>query len=153
MEKTKMYLTLLLSCGLSASYAQEGIVVAGGDTGASNGTLSFSVGQTFYIPQNNILQVGIQQPYEIFILGIGSQPISAIKIYPNPTSDYVIMEMDILKNKLRYEFWDMLGRRIDNQSISESKTQMEVKNLPSGTYFLHIIQENQVIQTFKVVKK
>lgn len=69
----------------------------------------------------------------------------AIDIYPNPCTDYVMIENQEGKQAALY---NALGQMVMNQSIENSNEKMEMSHLKSGIYFLQI--DNQ---TVKIIKK
>src|SRR5665647_306998 len=99
-KKLKFIAVLMLSLGLTHIYAQEVISTIGGDILGSGGSVSYSVGQTFYTYcaglDGSIIQ-GVQQPYEIFIIS-GVSEIAEINLfmstYPNPTNDFILLFVD-----------------------------------------------------------
>lgn len=70
------------------------------------------------------------------------------KIYPNPTSDYLIVSKNRLNKKLNYIIFDMNGKPILS-GVTENKEKINLNTLSSGVYFLSINNQN----TFKFLKK
>ena len=60
-----------------------------------------------------------------------------IKIYPNPTSDYVLM--DNVKNATDFEIYDTQGKLVKKDKYQNAK--IYLKNLAKGVYFIHIPSE------------
>ena len=69
----------------------------------------------------------------------------AIQVYPNPCTDYVMIENQEGKQATLY---NALGQIVMMQSIENNIEKMEVSHLKSGVYFLQI--DNQ---TVKIVKR
>ena len=46
----------------------------------------------------------------------------------------------------------MLGKVIENKKITSSIETIEMDNLPDATYFLTVIDNEQSIKTFKIIK-
>ncbi len=68
MKHTKLILTLIfvMGVGIIASYAQQGVVSAGGVATGSGGTMSFSTGQTdfmYFSSESGSIQFGLQQAF------------------------------------------------------------------------------------------
>ncbi len=61
---------------------------------------------------------------------------SKINIYPNPTSDYITINTNNLKEVLVYN-------HIGNLVISSSSNNVDLTRLPSGVYTLRVILENE----------
>ena len=68
----------------------------------------------------------------------------AIQVYPNPCTDYVMIENQEGKQVTLY---NALGQIVMMQSIENSNEKMEVSHLKSGVYFLQI--ENQTVKIIK----
>lgn len=145
---------------MTNSYAQESIVVSGGNATGTGGSSSYSIGQVVYasLPGSNayVLQ-GIQQPYEIITLG--NDEFSGINLlmtaYPNPTVD--VLNLVIVNDKLddlAYNLFDINGKIISgNSKITNSETSVSMQGLNQGIYFLGITNNNKTIKTFKIIKK
>ncbi|MFT4525239.1 MAG: hypothetical protein ACI85F_001392 [Bacteroidia bacterium] len=77
-----------------------------------------------------------------------------IRIYPNPSSDFLIVDLRFAKNEeLKYEVQDAFGRTVISSKIrASSKFQIETGNLPSGVYLLNLVsgEEFKTIQ-FEVI--
>jgi hypothetical protein len=156
-NKRKATLTLLLGLGLSPVFAQESANASGGDATGSGGTVAYSIGQTVYTYDsgtNGNTNQGVQQPYEIYSVGI-EEDVATISLttYPNPTSDYLVLEFtDYSDAKMEYQLIDLYGKTIINNSISSSKTQIDLNSYSKGTYLIKVIKELKEIKTFKIIK-
>ena len=156
-NKRKVTLPFLLGLGLSPVFAQESANVSGGDASGSGGTVAYSIGQTLYTYEsgtNGNASQGIQQPYEIYSVGI-DEDLSTISLitYPNPTSDYLVLEFtDCSDEKMEYQLIDLNGKTIIKNSVTSSKTQIDLNNYSKGTYLIKVIKELKEIKTFKIIK-
>lgn len=71
-----------------------------------------------------------------------------INMYPNPATDYIIV--DNLKPNSSLELLDSSGKLVKTiSSIKFDRTELNIKNLPSGIYYLKV--DGQPIQ--KIIKK
>ncbi len=62
-----------------------------------------------------------------------------VSIYPNPAKDFVQINIeDAITNELSLQVYDMLGKLIESQTITEQTTQLNIKNLEKGVYILKI---------------
>lgn len=151
-------LLLFMGFGSVQLQAQQAVVPAGGNASGSSGSVSYTVGQVFYQTKEGpsaYATEGVQQPFEIFNLtsveDIEHSP--GISIFPNPTSDYLIIELDESVNRsMNYAVFDVSGKQVDNQLLSGIRTAIPTADLSSGTYFIAIFREGEKINTFKVVK-
>ena len=70
-KKVKLSAVLLLGLGLTGLKAQEAIPATGGMASGSGGSVSYSLGQLVYTTNtgtNGSVALGIQQPFEIFVV-------------------------------------------------------------------------------------
>lgn len=67
--------------------------------------------------------------------GIGTEELTAkaIKCYPNPTSDYLVIENTAGKSA---ELYDLRGRKVLEERIGSEKHRMDISKLESGSYLL-----------------
>ena len=157
--KKKHLLNLLIAFGLgiSSGHAQESSNASGGDASGSGGTVAYSIGQTVYTYEsgtNGNTNQGVQQPYEIYSVGI-DEDISTISLntYPNPTSDYLTLELlDYSNEKMEYQLVDLEGKLILSKSINNVRTQIDLRAYSKGIYLINVIKELKEIKTFKIIK-
>jgi hypothetical protein len=138
--------------------AQQATTASGGDASGSGGTAAFSVGQVVYTANTNAsgtVSQGVQQAYEIFTLSIKETELNiSLKAFPNPTLDNLTLQISDYKNeKLSYQLYDIQGRLLNNGQIVAQQTNIEMTSLPTAIYFINVVnQENQKVQSFKIVK-
>ncbi len=87
--------------------------------------------------------------------GINANQLTIVNVYPNPTSDILILEtnqLDVLSG-YQYKIVDLQGKVIYNKAISSHKTVISINTLGSkGIYLLHIVDVNGVsIENKKIV--
>ena len=153
-------LILLLVFGFTELSAQESVLATGGDAVGSGGSVSYSVGQVVYTtkPGNDgKISEGVQQPYEIFLI-TGIEDAFGIKLecsaYPNPITDFLTLQIGgSLPLQISFSLFDMEGRLIKNKIISDNNTKIQMSDLVSATYFLHVSTNDRKIKAFKIVKK
>ena len=147
----------LLGLGLTTQ-AQQVSNATGGDATGSGGTVAYSVGQVVYTTNTSIsgnVSQGVQQPFEIFSIGINETGLNiSLLVFPNPTADNLTLQVsDYNSEKLSYEVFDMQGKLLNNGQIETQETQINTGNLPSATYFIHVLnKENKKVQSFKIIK-
>ncbi len=153
----KIILFLLFSC-LPKLMAQEATVVSGGTAFASNGSTSYSIGQVAYSNSsgsNGSVNQGIQQPFEIFILGTDDFPEISLNmsVFPNPTTSSVNLSIQNYNvEAMTYQLFDINGRSIQSQKITQTETQIALDNLASAVYLLQISDSSKLLKTFKIIK-
>lgn len=157
--KTASPLGLLLFLLSSISlYSQQTIASSGGNAYGSGGNVSYTIGQSDFIYQigsNGSINQGVQQPYEFFTVGMDEHPNIglACKVFPNPTVNYVtLLVEDINLEKLEIKLFDMSGKLLYQQSITDKETHINMDYLTTANYLLHVIQDQKQIKTFKIIK-
>jgi hypothetical protein len=149
---------LLIFLGLSVIKAQNTIPASGGNISGSDGSVSYSVGQTVYTiisGNNGTAAQGVQQPYEISVVnGLEESGINLnISVYPNPTVDFLqlTIENENLK-EFSYQLYNMDGKLLENKMITSNVTNITISNFLSATYFLKVIEGKLVVKAFKIIK-
>lgn len=158
-KKTKLTTSLLLSIGLTGTYAQQATDAAGGNASGSGGSVSYSVGQVVYTTHtgtNGSVAQGVQQAYEISIAtGINDTEDTGIHLsaYPNPAKDILNLKVDhYTEGKFLYQLFDISGKLLEAKHIEAKEISITMSNWPQATYFLKITQNHEVIKTFKILK-
>ena len=149
---------ILLSIG--SLQGQEAIVATGGAATGPTGSVSYSVGQVAYqtyTGTGGTVHQGVQQPWEIStpVAIENTEDISLLmNVYPNPTSGAFKLIVGTLENRnLRYRLFDMNGLLVQDQKIDSEETEIFLQDLSSSMYFLKIMNNNQEIKVFKIVKQ
>lgn len=153
---------ILLMCSLlSKISAQENVMSSGRSFTGNGGSISYSIGQSFYTTQsgsNGFIIQGVQQPYEISVVsGIEKNGLNLIcKAYPNPTTNFLYLSIDADEaskmQSLSYILYDISGKIIMSDKINDFETMLPVSNLKPAIYLLKVIQENREVKTFKIIK-
>ncbi|PKP27036.1 MAG: hypothetical protein CVU03_00360 [Bacteroidetes bacterium HGW-Bacteroidetes-2] len=160
MKKSKhivLAFVVFISC-LYEINAQSNPVSSGGDATGAGGTLSYSIGQVVYTTatgSGGISNQGVQIPYEITTLGVENFPEISLQmvVYPNPTSSKAILKIENYAfQQLTYSLFDVHGKLIFNQKITNSDTPITMEHLASGTYLLKVTSQNKTLKTFKILK-
>ncbi len=155
----KIFIIIAFFVASNFTQAQESVNSIGGVDAGTGGTVSFSVGQMVYTTdskEGGAVVQGIQRPYRITTTDIKKLDNTlSFKAYPNPSSDYLFLEMNAYRNeKLNYQLYDMQGKLIMTNPIEIPKTQINMRNLAVGSYVIHIYDsKNQAIQTIQIIKE
>lgn len=75
-----------------------------------------------------------------------------INIYPNPTTNYLSVELDKKNTDFDIEILDLNGRAITSESVKTNQKIVDVSNFDKGVYFIRI-QTEDFIKTTKIIKK
>lgn len=156
----KKYIALF-SITLLSRYlpAQQTISPTGGETTGSGGTVSFTIGQIDYTYQTgsngNLLQ-GVQQPYELFTVGITEDARSfSIRVFPNPTAHSITILSDThFEEHLALMLYDVQGKLIYREPHHSQQSVIDMCLYASGQYLLDILhpQKQQPLQTVQIIK-
>lgn len=156
--QTYSLIVISLFC-FSGIQAQQTTLSSGGVATGNGGSMSFSVGQivyTTYTGSTGNMAQGVQQPFEIMgVLGVDG--LSEINLnlvaYPNPTSDFLKIDMNDSDFKdVTYQLYDINGRLLSNKKLSNSKTEINMKQLSSAIYYLKIMKNQKPVKILKIIK-
>jgi Secretion system C-terminal sorting domain len=135
----------------------DGIANNAGIGGAESYTITNSVaGTTYYIcvgnaSQNNDLPEG---PFQIQVSGaVLANEIfdtTKLKVYPNPVSN--ILNIENGEQMTKISVYNLLGQELISKKMNDFRSEIEVSNLSSGTYFVKINAEKGE-QVIKIIKK
>jgi len=155
---------LLIFNNISAQVLTPSVISSGGNE-VKNGniSLSFTIGEliTPSFTNGNILTQGFEQPI------INSEKIEnsdinnnlKIKIYPNPTIDFVnlIITSNEKLNKIDIKIYDLLGKSYNSQILIENyenfaKVKINFADFSKGQYIVNVTINNKSNNTIKVSK-
>ena len=162
-KKLKLSAVLLLGLVMIGLQAQETIPASGGKASGSGGTASYSFGQvvyTTYTGTNGSVAQGVQQPFEISVVTgiLEAKGISlTVSAYPNPTKDFLLLEVDAASTSLSieslsYQLYDIQGRVLENKRMTANPTSIPMSQVLPATYFVKVTQGNKELKTFKIIK-
>jgi len=157
MKQNICILIIALSIFSSKSgIAQEVIASTGIYIETSSLTMDYTVGEIFvstFSNSTNKLQQGFHQPSLSLTTSYQNPSFDyMISAYPNPTTDYLTVECSSL-NKAYYLLFDIQGKLIEQNNITNHQTKIDVQELISSTYILKILDSKNHIKTFKIVKQ
>ena len=161
MKKPYLFLILIMCIGFNKIQAQQANLVSGGNATGSGGSISYSIGQIDYITTTGTtgsVSQGLQQPFEISTLS--GQEFTQINlqmiVYPNPAVSIVNLKIDASETfnieSMSYQLFDISGKEIFNQKITDSETQISLENLSSAIYFLKVSESDKTIKSFRIIK-
>ena len=154
------YLFLLGSGFIIAqsAIAQSSVNAAGGDATGTGGSAAYSIGQVVYTTNSNSsgsVAQGVQHAYEIFPVGLNESALAfSLLAFPNPTQELLNLEVsDPFSEKLCYRLYDEFGQVVKAGEINACQTQINTASLPVSTYFLHVVNHDNVnVRSFKIIK-
>lgn len=75
-----------------------------------------------------------------------------IRVYPNPTSDFLYIEGDFDRGSQVF-IYDMMGRVVEIAELTSNNTELNISHLPEGYYVVKIGTESGKSHGIKVCKK
>ena len=155
-----LFITLFFSVLATAMFTQSAIVPVGGTASGSGGSATYTVGQIAVQRASNgsyFIIEGVQQPYEIQVVGINEYPGIALQaiVYPNPTQHFVqlrITNYEIPAEGLTAQLFDANGKFLHEYRITDMETKMDLEIYPTATYQLRVMNGSTLLKTFKVIK-
>lgn len=153
----KSTIVILFAITASVANCQESTLTTGESASNSNGSISFSVGQTNYENSSNSIgsySQGVQQPYEYYVLDITAHDVSlSVTLYPNPASNYVVIEFgDNQMLNCTFQLTDMTGRILQKGNLESPKTLVNLESLLPSTYFIEVKTTNNQTKTYQITK-
>ena len=149
----------ILGCLFLASYGlgQTSVNTTGGTVSNNSGSVSYSIGQVIYQSISNTsgsVTQGVQQAYIVSTLNSDEKTFNfSLYAYPNPTTDHLILRVgNFNQEKLLYKVIDVAGKLISEGMITQTETNLDMKTLPSASYFVEVSYEYQKVQKFKIIK-
>lgn len=78
-----------------------------------------------------------------------------INIFPNPTENFLQIEVPDFTSSGQYRIllYDISGKMILQEAISEKTNVINVENLVSGFYIVHLENKSEIILNRKLIKK
>ncbi len=155
---TIISLSLLPFIGLAQSISPE--VIASAGEHYDNGTvqLSWTLGEVMidtYDNGTNILTQGFHQT-ELTVTSI-EETLADIRLnlYPNPTSEYLNIELGNNEEDINLQVYDMSGKLIHKDVINayDTKYVLPMQSVASGQYLVQMQSENGKLNTTHQVVK
>ncbi len=154
------FVLLSFIASLSFSLAQEVIPTSGGNAEGSGGSVSYSVGQVYYMTHEGStgsVSEGVQQPYEISaITGIieAAGIDLVLSAFPNPVTDFLILRIDQYNpQNLSYQLFDINGRLIQIGYVIGNETIIDMTGIIPAVYLLKVLDNKKEIKTFRILKQ
>ncbi|MDD3875653.1 MAG: T9SS type A sorting domain-containing protein [Bacteroidales bacterium] len=148
---------MFLGTALFSQTIQNSVISNAGTTATAGGvridyTLGETVVETFSAGGNTLTQ-GFHQT-NLTITAIENVELFAeISIYPNPSKDFVNIDIPADYDLLDITLYDVLGSLINKQTEVSGSVTLDVTNISVGTYYLQVINPiNRELKTFKLVK-
>ena len=151
-------LILVAECSHAQSITPMVVASAGNFFSASNGSISFTVGEpvtTTVTSFSNILTQGFQQPsYTTTAIDETETPVYNLTVYPNPTEGLIFIRDNGNNFSTNTEIYvvDVLGRKLISQNFTNSELTLDLNKFSAGNYFIVIQTGDRKIFTHKITK-
>ena len=90
--------------------------------------------------------------FDSVFVGIKETNESILSVFPNPTSDYIRIEMSENAAQNKITIMNLSGQELITRQITETKTQLDISALPSGVYFVRLTGE-RMVKVGKIIKQ
>ena len=77
--------------------------------------------------------------------------ISNVKVYPNPTTGKVHIQMDDDGRNLDYKVLNVYGQCLETGSLHSRELSLD--KFADGVYFIQLSADNQILTTEKIIKR
>ena len=103
----------------------------------------FNCTNEFYLNVDNIT---LHRTFDV----VAENDMSMCSVYPNPTSERLVVTSEVTVNG--YELYNVAGETILSNSVDGKSFEVNVSELPAGTYIIKMSSEG-LVQTKRFVKK
>lgn len=82
-----------------------------------------------------------------------STSLPEIKIYPNPTTDYLLVNQGEIEN-ITYELYNINGKLARSMKVEHANSGIywQLDDLPSGQYILAILKDSKILSSTVIIK-
>jgi len=138
-------------------FGQEVISSAGDFHSTGTHSVSWTLGEPVidtWSASGTVLTQGFQQPILVSVSIYENPDLNyAINAFPNPTSDFLNLEVSSGNlNSMWYYLFDVTGKLLDSRQIVSEHTEIVFSHLPAASYFVKILENNNELKTFKIIK-
>lgn len=146
-------LTLLILINNAHTEAQITNNASGNDIYNNYGSVSYSIGESFYIQKGSKLSSseGIQNNN-----ANNTNPIKStikVSLYPNPTRQFINIKIqNDYSNNLSYKIYNNVGNVLLHGIIQNTNAQISLTQLPASIYLLKVYLEQVEVASIKIIK-
>jgi len=159
MNICKELFVLLFYITITNCYSQTGTAATSGIAESENGSYTFTIGESYMLValgENQETESGVQHGYEITThsKNYNSAILVDAKLYPNPTTDYLYLDIKGSDLKgLSYRVLDLTGRMLLDAPIYSENSEINFTTFEDAVYLFQVVKENQTLTGFKVIKR
>lgn len=155
MNLRKIFILVFCSCSVLAFGQYQDVISAAGNSFiTSTGSIIYTIGES--IPALSGDNVLIAHGFEQSLKPVGFHDRiysdNAIKVYPNPAGDFVILKVEKLQD-LEYRLFDLNGRLLLLGKIVNTESELDLSRLTPSLYILKLYRGKDVTAIYKIIKK
>ncbi|MBT3384533.1 MAG: T9SS type A sorting domain-containing protein [Prolixibacteraceae bacterium] len=144
--------------GINYVFSQEVIATSGQTSTNSSNQVSWTIGEiaieTVESASNTLTQGFHQTRIIVTALNELTTQDIEIKVYPNPTRDFVNIHFSKKIDIPSYSLFDLSGKLIEQRNIISNEAKINMTEFAEGSYILKLISnKQQLLQTFKIIKR
>ncbi|MEI6578616.1 MAG: T9SS type A sorting domain-containing protein [Eubacteriales bacterium] len=159
MKKKRLLLffgILFISYSMNGQTIQNSVISsAGGSSSTSNVKMDYTLGETVietFSAGGNTLTQGFHQTNLTLVAIENVELFAEMSVYPNPTSEFVNLDIPANYNLLDVNMYDVTGKLIRTKTNVSGLVTFNVNDLATGTYYLQVINpQTQQFKTFKLI--
>ena len=154
--KRLVLLSIISLFFISKNNAQDVITTAGDHHATTSGSLSWTLGEAIietYSTGLNSLTQGFNQSqlsatatYELPGLNF------SLNAFPNPTSDFLILETDRAK-EMEYQVYNQQGKLIIQSKLTGFQTKIDFQEFVPAIYIIKVFENSIPLKQFKIIKQ
>ncbi|MEO5968141.1 MAG: T9SS type A sorting domain-containing protein, partial [Ferruginibacter sp.] len=74
-------------------------------------------------------------------------------VYPNPTKNLFYLKInESIQKSWSYQLYDLSGKLISKDIITQNTTRINLINLTASTYILQVLKDGKKVQLFRIIK-
>ncbi len=116
----------------------------------SNDTLTITTGQSVNGLSDSLNVLQGYLPLQYSFAQVSDLTQNWIRIYPNPTSDFIYFKGNT-QEVSQVKIFSSSGQLILDQPYHASINKIKVSQFPKGIYFVHVYNEQEIISQSKIV--
>lgn len=162
MKKIALLIAVFTIC--ASAFSQSTITFCGGNAFSGAGNMSYTCGEVAVkraddrsitvVDITTYFTEGVQQAFVSKTVDIDIVTNLEMNLYPNPTTDYLMVDGDSRIFPLHYVLYDLQGTSVANGVFSSEGEAIDMQNYPSGAYMLKVsVPGKGAAKVYKIIKK
>ncbi len=146
----------MTSLAMSQTASPELVSSAGESFNNTSYQLDWSIGECVTATHNAgdyVITQGFHQNFYVITTVENLRADIYMSVYPNPTSDFISLKIESSEvEDLQYTITDFSGKVLQISNFAGDIEQINFTNYAVGTYFISVMENNQLIKSFKIIK-